>query len=58
MNIVDWSKKDNIKAKIKKTLKTMLIRSELNLNNVSYKKIESIVEEVVEHAEKIYGIAA
>jgi len=58
VNIVDWNKKDNIKAKIKKTLKAMLIRSELNLSNVSYKKIESIVEEVVDHAEKIYGIAA
>jgi type I restriction enzyme R subunit len=49
VKIVDWNKKENIKAKIRKALKDVLMEK-----TNSYEYIDKIVNEILEQAELIY----
>jgi type I restriction enzyme R subunit len=49
VKIADWNKKESIKAKIRKTLKDVLMKK---INNYDY--LDKIVNEILEQAETIF----
>lgn len=53
IKIVDWNKKETLKAKIKVAIKMILLsQSERGLD---YRKIDEIAEKIYEHAEALYA---
>lgn len=52
IKIVDWNKKETLKAKIKMAVKEILI-SVID-ERVEYERIDKIASEIYEHAEMIY----
>lgn len=53
VKIVDWNKKETIKAKIKMAVKDILIEG--TKGSMEYEKIDIIASKIYEHAQKIYA---
>jgi len=53
--VADWNKKEYIKARIRMSLKKVLMKA-IN-DRASYEDIERLSVEIVNHAEMIYAVA-
>ncbi|MEO0266024.1 MAG: type I restriction endonuclease subunit R [candidate division WOR-3 bacterium] len=53
IKVVDWNKKDTIKAKIKMAVKEILLES--LKEKVDYEKIDEIASKIYEHAEELFA---
>jgi type I restriction enzyme R subunit len=53
IKVVDWNKKETLRAKIKVAIKEILLK--FANESIAYKKIDSIASEIYEHIEMLYA---
>ncbi len=54
IRVADWNKKESIKAKIRATIKSSLLKK-IAREEVSYEDIDSLSKEILSYAEEIYS---